>query len=147
MVPGFPEASRSSCRCRSSYDLQIASTRSFSSLDAVRSAAPLFSGTISARPTGGLRVPAGAVEQGDHVRLAGDPWPELDSHFPATTWITMRPPDAWTGWALQEPHALTTWDATVLALLARAAMRTRDIPDRIDLPTWSSPAGRRPILS
>ena len=72
MVPGFSGRTQLDLPVPFTYDLEIASTRYFASLD--DGAAPLlllFSGTVFAtvrRPSSGA---AGAVEQGDQLRPAG----------------------------------------------------------------------------
>jgi hypothetical protein len=44
----------------------------------------------------------------------------VDAHFPDTAWITMTRQTLDELGRYKSRHALPTWDATVLALLARA---------------------------
>jgi hypothetical protein len=107
MVPGFTGSIETDLPVPFSYDLQIASTRYFSSLD--DGEIPLlllFSGTIFTQAT---------------FRLPVSLWREaVDAHFPDAAWITMSRQTLDDLIRFKTRHALPTWDATVAALLARA---------------------------
>jgi hypothetical protein len=122
MVPGFTGSIETDLPVPFSYDLQIASTRYFSSLD--DGEIPLlllFSGTIFAQADGRLRVQQVPWSKESTFRLPVRLWREaVDAHFPDAAWITMSRQTLDDLIAFKTRHALPTWDATVAALLARA---------------------------
>ena len=146
MVPGFTGSIEVPLPVPFTYDLQIASTRYFSSLD--DGEIPLlllFSGTIFGSADGRLRVQQVPWSKETTFRLPVSQWREaVDAHFPDTAWITMSRHTLDELGRFKSRHALPTWDATVLALLARAGRRNREIPrpDR-PRPSRAGPAGRR----
>ena len=91
MVPGFTGSVEVPLPVPFTYDLQIASTRYFSSLD--DGEIPLlllFSGTIFGSADGRLRVQQVPWSKETTFRLPVSQWREaVDAHFPDTSWITM----------------------------------------------------------
>ena len=91
MVPGFTGSIEVELPVPFTYDLQIASTRYFSSLD--DGEIPLlllFSGTIFGSADGRLRVQQVPWSKETTFRLPVSQWREaVDAHFPDTAWITM----------------------------------------------------------
>jgi hypothetical protein len=122
MVPGFTGSIEVDLPVPFTYDLQIASTRYFSSLD--DGEIPLlllFSGTIFGSADGRLRVQQVPWSKETTFRLPVGQWREaVDAHFPDTAWITMSRQTLDELGQFKSRHALPTWDATVLALLAQA---------------------------
>lgn len=122
MVPGFTGSTEVDLPVPFTYDLQIASTRYFSSLD--DGEIPLlllFSGTIFGSAEGRLRVQQVPWSKETTFRLPVSQWREaVDAHFPDTAWITMSRRTLDELGQFKSRHALPTWDATMLALLARA---------------------------
>ncbi|MGP7995805.1 MAG: DUF6084 family protein [Streptosporangiaceae bacterium] len=122
MVPGFTGSTEVDLPVPFSYDLQIASTRYFSSLD--EGDIPLlllFSGTIFGQADGRLRVQQVPWSKETTYRLPVSLWREVvDVHFPDAAWITMSRQTLDDLIRFKTRHALPTWDATVAALLAQA---------------------------
>ena len=122
MVPGFTGSIEVELPVPFTYDLQIASTRYFSSLD--DGEIPLlllFSGTIFGSADGRMRVQQVPWSKETTFHLPVTQWREaVDAHFPDTTWITMSRQTLDELGRYKSRHALPTWDATVLALLDRA---------------------------
>ena len=122
MVPGFTGSIETDLPVPFSYDLQIASTRYFSSLD--DGEIPLlllFSGTMFAQADGRLQVQQVPWSKETTFRLPVSLWREaVDAHFPDAAWITMSRQTLDDLIRFKTRHALPTWDATVAALLARA---------------------------
>jgi Family of unknown function (DUF6084) len=122
MVPGFTGSIETDLPVPFTYDLQIASTRYFSSLD--DGEIPLlllFSGTIFAQADGRLRVQQVPWSKETSYRLPVSLWREaVDAHFPDAAWITMSRQTLDDLIRFKTRHALPTWDATVAALLAEA---------------------------
>jgi hypothetical protein len=122
MVPGFTGSIEVDLPIPFTYDLQIASTRYFSSLD--DGEIPLlllFSGTIFGSAEGRLRVQQVPWSKETTYRLPVQLWRQaVDAHFPDTAWITLSRPTLDELIRFKSRHALPTWDATVAALLAEA---------------------------
>ncbi|HTT49853.1 MAG TPA: DUF6084 family protein [Streptosporangiaceae bacterium] len=122
MVPGFTGSIEVDLSVPFSYDLQIASTRYFGSLD--EGDIPLlllFSGTIFGQADGRLRVQQVPWSKETTYRLPVSLWREaVDAHFPDAAWITMSRQTLDDLIRFKTRHALPTWDATVAALLAQA---------------------------
>ena len=122
MVPGFTGSIETDLQVPFSYDLQIASTRYFSSLD--DGEIPLlllFSGTIFTQVGGRLQVQQVPWSKETSYRLPVSLWREaVDAHFPDAAWITMSRQTLDDLIRFKTRHALPTWDATVAALLAQA---------------------------
>jgi hypothetical protein len=125
MVPGFAGSIEIDLPVPFSYDLQIASTRYFSSLD--DGAIPLlllFSGTIFTQAGGRLQVQQVPWSKETTFQLPVSLFREaVDMHFPDAAWITMSRHTLDELIRFKTRHALPTWDATVAALLAQQSGR------------------------
>src|SRR5215469_1107076 len=145
MVPGFSGSTRLDLPVPFSYDLEIASTRYFASLDdGVAPLLLLFSGTVFTTVDGRLQVEQVPWSKEIACGLPAEVWREaVDAHFPDRAWITMSRGTLDGLIRFKTRHALPTWDATVRALLSRA-----DREDQLPRPRSSSPApGRSPTRS
>jgi hypothetical protein len=122
MVPGFSGRTQLDLPVPFTYDLEIASTRYFSSLD--DGAAPLlllFSGTVFAHGDGRLQVQQVPWSKEISCGLPAKVWREsVDAHFPDSAWVTMRRDTLDELMRFKTRHALPTWDATLRALLTQA---------------------------
>jgi hypothetical protein len=122
MVPGFSGRTQLDLPVPFTYDLEIASTRYFSSLD--DGAAPLlllFSGTVFAHVEGRLQVQQVPWSKEISCGLPAKVWREsVDAHFPDSAWVTMRRDTLDELMRFKTRHALPTWDATLRALLTQA---------------------------
>ncbi|HWG60193.1 MAG TPA: DUF6084 family protein [Streptosporangiaceae bacterium] len=122
MVPRFTGSIEVDVPVPFTYDLEIASTRYFSSLD--DGDVPLlllFSGTLFGSIDGRLQVQQVPWSKETTVRLPVKVWREaVDAHFPNTAWITMSRQTLDELIRYKTRNALPTWDATVAALLAEA---------------------------
>jgi hypothetical protein len=122
MVPGFSGRTQLDLPVPFTYDLEIASTRYFSSLD--DGAAPLlllFSGTVFANVDGRLQVQQVPWSKEISCGLPAKVWREsVDAHFPDSAWVTMRRDTLDELMRFKTRHALPTWDATLRALLTQA---------------------------
>ena len=123
MVPGFSGSTELDLPVPFTYDLQIAATRYFASLD--EGEIPLlllFSGTVFATADGRLRVQQVPWSKEITCGLPVKVWREaVDAHFPDSAWVTMSRHTLDELMRFKARHALPTWDATLQALLARAA--------------------------
>ena len=121
-VPGFSGRTELDLPVPFTYDLEIASTRYFSSLD--DGAAPLlllFSGTVFATVDGRLQVQQVPWSKEISCGLPAKVWREaVDAHFPDTAWVTMRRDTLDELMRFKTRRALPTWDATMRALLTQA---------------------------
>ena len=122
MVPGFSGSTRLDLPVPFSYDLEIASTRYFASLDdGVAPLLLLFSGTVFTTVDGRLQVEQVPWSKEISCGLPAKVWREaVDAHFPDTAWITMSRGTLDGLIRFKTRHALPTWDATVRALLEQA---------------------------
>lgn len=122
-VPAFTGSIQVDLPVPFTYDLEIASTRYFSSLD--DGEVPLlllFSGTVFARADGRLQVQQVPWSKEASYRLPVSVWREsVDVHFPNSAWITMSRPTLDELMRFKTRRALPTWDATVAALLAEVS--------------------------
>jgi hypothetical protein len=122
MVPGFSGRTELHLPVPFTYDLEIASTRYFASLD--DGAAPLlllFSGTVFANVDGRLQVQQVPWSKEISCGLPAKVWREaVDAHFPDSAWVTMRRDTLDELMRFKTRRALPTWDATLRALLAQA---------------------------
>ena len=122
MVPGFSGRTQLDLPVPFTYDLEIASTRYFASLD--DGAAPLlllFSGTVFANVDGRLQVQQVPWSKEISCGLPAKVWREaVDAHFPDSAWVTMRRDTLDELMRFKTRRALPTWDATLRALLTQA---------------------------
>jgi hypothetical protein len=126
MVPGFSGSTEFDLPVMLSYDLEIGSARYFAGLDAGE--VPLlllFSGTVFAVTEGRLQVQQVPWSKEVSYRLPVTVWREaIDVHFPNSAWIRMTRETLDELQRFKTRQALPTWDATITALLARAAEST-----------------------
>jgi len=123
MVPGFAGSVEIDLPVMLSYDLAIGATRYFAGLDAGEiPLLLLFSGTVFAAVDGRLQVQQVPWSKEASYRLPVSVWREaIDVHFPNSAWIRMSLPTLDELQRFKAREALPTWDATLAALLARAA--------------------------
>jgi hypothetical protein len=123
MVPGFTGSTELDLPVMLSYDLEIGSVRYFAGLD--DGEVPLlllFSGTVFAVADGRLQVQQVPWSKEASYRLPVSVWREaIDVHFPGSAWIRMTRETLDELQRFKTREALPTWDATIAALLARAA--------------------------
>ncbi|MFD5466540.1 DUF6084 family protein [Kitasatospora sp. NPDC127059] len=123
LVPGFTGETEADLVVPCSYDLEVACARYFRALD--DGEVPLlllFSGTAFAGP-GGFQVTPVPWDREARVRMPVRVWREaLDQHFPGCGWLRL-PEDVLDDLlAYRSGRALPSWEATVRALLATAAV-------------------------
>jgi hypothetical protein len=122
MVPGFSGRTQLDLPVPFTYDLEIASTRYFASLD--DGTAPLlllFSGSVFATVDGRLQVQQVPWSKEISCGLPAKVWREaVDAHFPNSAWVTMRRDTLDELMRFKTRRALPTWDATLRALLTEA---------------------------
>ncbi|HTP14476.1 MAG TPA: DUF6084 family protein [Streptosporangiaceae bacterium] len=125
MVPGFTGSTEIDLPVPLSYDLEIGSTRYFAGLEAGE--VPLlllFSGSVFATAAGRLSVQQVPWSNEASCRLPISVWREsVDAHFPNSAWIRMSLHTLDELQRFKARHALPTWEATILALLAEATAR------------------------
>jgi len=123
MVPGFTGSIETDLPIPFSYDLEIGATRYFASLDA--GDIPLlllFSGTVFATSDGRMQVQQVPWSKEAPFPLPVSVWREaVDVHFPDSAWVRMSRQTLDELQRFKSRHALPTWDATLSALLRRAA--------------------------
>jgi hypothetical protein len=123
MVPGFTGSTELDLPVMLSYDLEIGSARYFAGLDAGE--VPLlllFSGTVFAVVEGRMQVQQVPWSKEASYRLPISVWrAAIDAHFPNSAWIKMTRETLDELQRFKARQALPTWDATLAALLARAA--------------------------
>jgi hypothetical protein len=123
MVPGFTGSTDLDMPVPLSYDLEIGSTRYFAGLETGE--VPLlllFSGTVFTTVDGRLQVQQVPWSKEASCRLPVSIWREaIDVHFPDTAWIKMSVRTLDELSRFKTSQAIPTWDATIQALLARAA--------------------------
>jgi len=123
MVPGFSGRTQLDLPVPFTYDLEIASTRYFASLD--DGAAPLlllFSGTVFATVDGRFQVQQVPWSKEISCGLPAKVWREaVDAHFPDRAWVTMSRDTLDELMRFKTRRALPTWDATLRAVLVQAA--------------------------
>ena len=120
MVPAFTGSTQIDLPVPFTYDLEIASSRYFNSLDeGAVSLLLLFSGTIFGAVDGHLQVQQVPWSKEAVCSLPVSVWREaVDAHFPNSAWITLRRETLDELARFKNRRALPTWDATVTALLA-----------------------------
>ena len=130
MVPGFSGSTEIDLPINFTYDLEIGSTRYFSSLEAGE--VPLlllFSGTVFTVIDGRMQVQQVPWSKEAAYRLPVSVWREaIDAHFPNSAWIKMSRQTLEDLQRFKSVHALPTWDRTLEALLARAETNHPDKP-------------------
>jgi Family of unknown function (DUF6084) len=123
MVPGFAGSTETDLPLMLSYDLEIGSVRYFAGLEAGEiPLLLLFSGTVFSTVDGRLQVQQVPWSKEASYRLPVSVWREaIDVHFPNSAWIRMSLHTLDELQQFKTRQALPTWDATLAALLARAA--------------------------
>ncbi len=123
MVPGFTGSTEVDLPVPLTYDMEIGSTRYFAGLD--DGEVPLlllFSGTVFGREDGRMSVHQVPWSKEASFRLPVALWRQaVDAHFPNSAWFRVSTETRDELQRFKAEHALPTWEATVLALLARAA--------------------------
>lgn len=130
MVPGFTGSTEIDLPVPFTYDLDIGSTRYFAGLEGGE--VPLlllFSGTIFGSADGRLQVQQVPWSKETSYRLPMTTWrAAIDAHFPNSAWIKMSRQTLDELQRFKTRLALSTWDATVTELLARAAQQSGQQP-------------------
>jgi hypothetical protein len=123
MVPGFTGSTEIELPVPFTYDLEVGTTRYFTGLDGGEiPLLLLFSGTVFAVDDGRLRIEQVPWSKEAHFRLPLSVWREaIEVHFPNSAWIKMSSSTLDELLAYKSANALPTWDATIAALLKRAA--------------------------
>jgi hypothetical protein len=128
MVPGFTGSTSLELPISTSYDLEIGATRYFASLDG--GDIPLlllFSGTVFAVTDGRMQVQQVPWSKEAPFRLPVSVWREaIDAHFPGSAWLRCSRDTLDALSEYKARNALPTWDATLTALLKRAADETSE---------------------
>jgi hypothetical protein len=125
MVPGFSGRTEVELPVPFTYDLEVASTRYFHSLeDGEIPLLLLFSGSVFATGETGLAVEQVPWHKEASYRLPVKVWQELmDLYFPNSAWIRMRRDTVDALQRFRSERVLTTWDETVQVLLEEANER------------------------
>jgi hypothetical protein len=122
MVPGFTGSTDLDLPVPLTYDMEIGATRYFAGLD--DGEVPLlllFSGTIFGMADGRMSVAQVPWSKEAHFRLPVALWREaIDAHFPNSAWFRVSTHTRDELQRFKARHALPTWEATVLELLAAA---------------------------
>jgi uncharacterized protein DUF6084 len=122
MVPGFTGSTDLDLPVPLTYDMEIGATRYFAGLD--EGEVPLlllFSGTIFGMADGRLSVAQVPWSKEASFRLPVAVWREaVDAHFPNSAWFRVSTHTRDELQRFKARHALPTWEATVLELLAVA---------------------------
>ena len=122
MVPGFSGSTETDLPINFTYDLEIGSTRYFSSLESGE--VPLlllFSGTVFHVVDGRIQVQQVPWSKETAYRLPVSIWREaIDAHFPNSAWIKMSNQTMEELQRFKSSRALPTWDLTLQALLSEA---------------------------
>ena len=123
MVPGFAGSTELDLPVMLSYDLEIGSVRYFAGLESGEiPLLLLFSGTVFSTTGGRLQVQQVPWSKEASYRLPISIWREaIDVHFLNSAWIRMSLQTLDELQQFKTREALPTWDATLAALLARAA--------------------------
>lgn len=122
MVPSFSGRTEVELPVPFTYDLEVASTRYFHSLeDGEIPLLLLFSGSVFVKGGTGLAVEQVPWHKEASYRLPVKVWQELmDLYFPNSAWIRMRRDTVDALQRFKSNRVLTTWDETMEVLLAEA---------------------------
>jgi hypothetical protein len=122
MVPGFTGSTGLDLPVPLTYDMEIGATRYFAGLD--DGEVPLlllFSGTIFGMADGRMSVQQVPWSKEASFRLPVAVWRQaIDAHFPNSAWFRVSTHTRDELQRFKARHALPTWEATVLELLAQA---------------------------
>lgn len=120
VIPAFTGATQVTLPVAVTYDLEVAASRYFHSLDPGGEIPVLFlfSGTIFARGEAGPRIQPVPWTKEVPFRLPVRVWRELmDAYFPNSGWLRLHRDTLDALGRFKSRRALATWDETVLALL------------------------------
>jgi hypothetical protein len=125
MVPAFSGRAEIDLPVPFTYDLEVASTKYFHSLeDGEIPLLLLFSGSVFAKGETGLAVEQVPWHKEASYRLPVRVWRELmDLYFPNSAWIRMRRDTVDALQRFKSERVLTTWDETMEVLLEQANER------------------------
>lgn len=125
MVPGFTGATTHDLPLLCTYDLEIASTKYFSSLeDGVIPLLMLFSGSIFTTKDGRVNVQQVPWSKECAFPLPVKVWRQtVDMHFPNSAWFRVQQDTMESLRRFKSRNALPTWDSTINALLAQVEER------------------------
>jgi Family of unknown function (DUF6084) len=123
MVPGFTGSTEIDLPVPFSYDLEIGSARYFTGLESGEiPLLLLFIGTVFGLADGRISVQLVPWSKEAMCRIPVSVWREaIDVHFPNAAWIKMSTQTLDELQRFKNRRALPTWDATLRALLERAA--------------------------
>jgi Family of unknown function (DUF6084) len=123
MVPAFTGSTEIDLPVPFSYDLEIGSARYFTGLESGEiPLLLLFSGTVFGLADGRISVQLVPWSKEAMCRIPVSVWREaIDVHFPNAAWIKMSTQTLDELQRFKNRRALPTWDATLRALLERAA--------------------------
>jgi Family of unknown function (DUF6084) len=123
MVPGFTGNTEVDLPVPFSYDLEVGSARYFASLESGEiPLLLLFSGTVFGMAGGRISVQLVSWSKEAPCRIPVAVWREaIDAAFPGSAWIRMSTQTLDELQRFKSRQALPTWDATLRALLERAA--------------------------
>jgi Family of unknown function (DUF6084) len=123
MVPGFTGSTEIDLPVPFSYDLEVATARYFTSLESGEiPLLLLFSGTVFSLVDGRISVQLVPWSKEAPCRIPVATWREaIDVHFPNAAWVKMSNQTLDDLQKFKNRRALTTWDATLEALLAEVA--------------------------
>ncbi|MFB7667997.1 DUF6084 family protein [Kitasatospora sp. NPDC056138] len=123
-VPGFTGETEVDLVVPCTYDMDIAATRYFQALeDGEAPVLLLFSGTAFTGP-GGFQVAPVPWDQEASCRLPVAVWQDMiEQHFPGCGWVRLPRDTMDALLEFRSRHGLPSWEATVRALLAGAAVR------------------------
>ncbi len=122
MVPGFSGSVETDLPVACSYDLEVAASRYFSSLEeGVIPLLLLFSGTVFFKQGDTVNVQQVPWHKEAGYRLPVTVWRDLmDLHFPGAGWLRLHRDTLGALERFKSRRALPTWDDTVQALLKEA---------------------------
>lgn len=122
VVPAFSGATAIELPVPVSYDLEVAASKYFHSLeDGDIPALFLFSGTLFGRGAGGLHIEQVPWDKEAAFRLPVRVWRELmDAYFPGSGWLRLRRETLDGLQRAKVRRALATWDDVLTALLRDA---------------------------
>jgi hypothetical protein len=122
MVPTFTAVTEIEVPVPVTYDLEVASARYLQGLDdGTIPLLMLFSGTVFIATDTGYSVELVPWSAEATYRMPVTVWQGLvDAHFPGSAWLRCGHETLDELAAFKAKHALPTWDATLLALLAAA---------------------------
>jgi Family of unknown function (DUF6084) len=124
VVPPFEGATVAEVPIPCTYDLEVTAARYLAALDSDDGEVPLellLSGTVFfSTETAALQATRIAWDHELEYRMPVAVWRQaMDRHFPNSAWLRCSREQFERLWEYRSRHALTSWDATVAALLER----------------------------